>query len=116
MIEKNKLWGCLPTKKNLATIRKYKHFKATNDYCLVISPEQPDGTVEMTDEFIKALTAQDWAWIESESAAIRSEYEKIYHSELMRQQEAFLKRFAEELEKRKEGNENAGDDAEPAAE
>ena len=59
MIEKNKLWGCLTSKKNLAIVRKYKHFKATGSYCLVISPEQPDCCVEMTEEFIRELTPQE---------------------------------------------------------
>lgn len=115
-IEKNKLWGCLPTKKNLATVRKYRHFKATNEYCLVISPDQPEGAVEMTDEFIKALTPQDWAWIETESAAIRSEYEEKFHDELMQKQKEFIERFRSELIKAKEGLENAGEDADHAVE
>lgn len=110
MNEKNKLWGCLPTKKNLAVVRKYRHFKATREYCLIISPDQPEGAVEMTDEFIKALTPQDWTWIETESEAIRTEQEEKYHDELMRKQAEFLERFKAELMKVKEGQENAGDD------
>lgn len=116
MIEKNKLWGCLPTKKNLAIVRKYRHFKATGDYCLIISPDQPECAVEMTDEYIKALTPQDWAWIEAESAAIRVEEEALYHEELMQKQAEFLERFKEELKKMKEGQNDAGDDADRTGE
>lgn len=116
MIEKNKLWGCLPTKKNLAEIRKYRHFKATSEYCLIISPEQPECAVEMTDEFLKALTPADWQWIAAESDAIRSEEEAVYHDELMRKQNEFLERFKAELMKVKEGTENAGDHAERTGE
>lgn len=111
MIEKNKLWGCLTSKKNLAIIRKYKHFKATGSYCLVISPDKPDCCVEMTEEFIRELTPQDWAWITAESNAIRSEYETIYHDELMQKQTEFLERFKSELIKVRGELEDAGDDA-----
>ena len=109
MIEKNKLWGCLPTKKNLAEVRKYKHFKATSDYCLIISPEQPNGAVEMTEEFLKALTPADWQWITAESDVIRAEEEVAYHDELIQKQKEFLTRFEAELKKVKEGLDNAGD-------
>ena len=101
-IEDNKLWACVPTEQNLQALKKFSHFKATPEYCLVISPDGEDWMVEIEGENVSLLTEPDWQWIVAESEKIRREDEERYRAELLASQDEFLKRFADELKRIRE--------------
>lgn len=108
--ESNRLWACKPTESNLEALGAYPHSKASSEYCLIISPSGEDWMVEISGGDTQLLTARDWQWILSESEKIRREEEIKYHDELMRKQDEFLRRFAEELAALKETSEEESSD------
>ena len=109
-IEDNRLWACAPTENNLKALKQYPHFKATSEYCLVISPHGEDWMVEIEGVNVSLLTEQDWQWLVAESEKIRREDEERYRAELLASQDEFLKRFAEELSRVRETTERETDD------
>ena len=97
----NKIWGCITTSEAIEELHKYPFFFANKDHILVISNEQPKGTVEMTEEFIKRFKADDWQFINSVVIEVRKAQMEEYPDEakLMEEyNEEFLKRFRQELE------------------
>lgn len=106
-LRKNKIWGCITTSEAINCLSSYKYFFANANHCLVISDEQPEGTVLMTDEFIKRFKADDWLWIDSVIDDVRREQlEK--NPELAEkkkeEEEDFLKRFRQGLIEWREAN------------
>lgn len=100
-LERNRLWGFPFSEENLAKAMGYRRFYACNDHCLVIASEEPDGAVEIREELARFLSAEDWAWIFQQSADIRREQEDMHREEIEKAQEAFWKRFVQNLEVRK---------------
>lgn len=100
-IKKNKIWGAVSSAENIEKLRGYPFFYANSNHCLVIADEQPDGTVEMTDEFLQRFKEDDWSWIQSVISKVRQAQIKQYPEaaeELEKANKQFLKRFREELE------------------
>lgn len=96
----NKIWGCITTSEAIERLCGYRFFFANSNHCLVISDEQPEGTVLMTEEFMERFKADDWRWIDSVIDDVRKEQlEK--HKELAdkkeKQDEEFLERFRKSL-------------------
>lgn len=98
----NRLWGGLPTEKNLALADRYPHFYANSDHILVISEERPDGLVEMNGKFEDALDAQDWRWILEQREALLREQEAKTGTTFEEVGNDFLNRFEAELKARRE--------------
>lgn len=97
----NKIWGCITTSEAIERLHKHPFFFANQNHILVISDEQPEGTVEMTEEFIKRFKADDWQFINSVVDEIRRAQMEAYPEEAQKMteyNEEFLKRFREELE------------------
>ena len=106
-LRKNKIWGCITTSDAVERLSKYKYFFANANHCLVISDEQPDGTVQMTDEFIERFKADDWQWIDSVIDEVRREQiEKNpkLAEKVEKDNEEFLKRFRQGLIDWREAN------------
>ena len=61
----NKLWVCRSTAENIKRAEKYEYFKANDRYCLVITDKTPEKMAEVTDDAVRSLTMQDWAWIQA---------------------------------------------------
>ena len=106
-LKKNKIWGCITTSEAIERLCNFKFFFANANHCLVIADEQPEGTVEMTSEFIERFKADDWQWLESVIDEVRQEQiEK--HPELAKEKdksdEEFLKRFRQGLIEWREAN------------
>lgn len=100
-IKKNKIWGTISTVDNIDRLRDYPFFFANSNHCLVISDVQPEGTIEMTEEFMQRFKEDDWAWIQSVISNVQQAQMKQYPEaaeELEKANEKFLKRFREELE------------------
>lgn len=108
-IKKNRLWGLTPTSENLNNAQGYPHSYACADHCLVISPEEPDGAMEIREELYKYLTNDDWDWIFRESDKIRLEQEETYSAEIRAAQKEFLAKFEEQLRARKAELSGGGD-------
>ena len=106
-LKKNKIWGCITTSEAVECLRNYKYFFANADHCLVISTEQPKGTVLMTDEFIKRFKADDWQWLESVLDEVRQE-QIDNNPELAekkeKENESFLNKFRQGLIDWREAN------------
>lgn len=113
-IEMNKLWALPTTEKNLSLQESFEHFYSDADHILIISPVQPDGAREVTEYLEYLLTQADWIWIWTESEAIRREEERKYRKELDEYLNNFEKRFLAELDKRKKGGAEVGDNADGA--
>lgn len=106
-LRKNKIWGCITTSEAINRLSSYKYFFANANHCLVISDEQPEGTVLMTDEFIKRFKADDWLWIDSVIDEVRREQlEKNPElAEKKKEEEKdFLNRFRQGLIEWREAN------------
>lgn len=98
--KKNKIWGAQTTAENIERLKDYPFFFANSNHCLVISDEQPIGTVEMTEEFQERFKKDDWAWISSVVGMVQQAQLEQYPEaaqELIQEQNEFLKRFREEL-------------------
>lgn len=105
--KKNKIWGCITTNEAIERLSEYKFFFANANHCLVISDEQPEGTVEMTDEFIKRFKEDDWMWITSIIDLVRKEQidnNPNLAKEMEKQNEEFLARFRKGLVEWRETN------------
>lgn len=101
----NRLYVCRSTAENIKRAEKFKYFKANERYILVISEDAPDRMAEITGDTAGSLTQQDWAWINAVGDSIKAEKD---YEEFSRQSKEFIKRFEDELIKRKEGLENGG--------
>lgn len=100
-IKLNKIWGCITTSEAIEELHNYPFFFANQNHILVISDEQPKGTVEMTEEFIKRFKADDWQFINSVVNEVRKAQLEEYPEEaqlLADYNEEFLNRFQKELE------------------
>ena len=105
--KKNKIWGCITTSEAIDRLCGYKYFFANANHCLVISDEQPEGTVEMTDEFMKRFQMDDWAWIFSVVDFVRKEQldkNPELAEEMEKKNEEFLDRFHKGLIEWREAN------------
>lgn len=112
--KKNKIWGCITTTEAIERLCEYKYFFANANHCLVISDEQPEGTVEMTEEFIERFKEDDWLWLTSVIDMVRKDQIDNY-PELAEEQEKineeFLKNFRKGLtEWRAEHGRGTGED------
>lgn len=97
----NKVWGCITTAKAIEKYRSYKFFFANANHILVISDEQPEGMVEMTEEYIKLFKGDDWLFINSVAEQVQREQMEKYPEEaeqLEREGMEFLQKFRQELE------------------
>lgn len=104
-----RLWACKPTAKNMRALQGFPHFKAGPRYCLVIDEKGPKGAIEITGEHVKLLTERDWNWILQVRDELLMADEAEHREELTAAKERFLSRFEAELLKRREGEDNAGD-------
>lgn len=105
--KKNKIWGCMSTVDNINRLRTYPFFFANSNHCLVITDDQPEGTVEMTEEFQERFKADDWLWIYSVLGRVQKAQEEKYPEaakELEIENQAFIKRFRDNLEAWREKN------------
>lgn len=104
---KNRIWGCATSSRAVERLSGYPYFFANSDHCLVVASEQPQGTVEMTEEYIERFGEDDWQWLEAVIADIWKKQEEE-HSDLAvkkeKAEEAFLKRFRESLLEWRETN------------
>ena len=98
----NKLWGGLPTEKNMELAERYPHFYANRDHVLVISTEKPDGLVEISGELEDALDPQDWRWLIEERDVLLKEQKREYEAEIGKMGNEFLDKFEAELKARRE--------------
>lgn len=108
-IKKNKIWGAHSTVDNIERLREYPFFFANSNHCLVISDTQPEGTVEMTEEFLQRFKADDWAWIQSVMSRVQqSQFEQYPEAseELINKTQLFMKKFRDELEAWRTRNES----------
>jgi len=97
----NKIWGCVTTSKAIDALSSFPFFFANSDHILVISDEQPDGMVEMTEEYQKRFKDDDWMFVDSVLDKVRKEQIEKYHEEaekLEQEHNEFLIRFRNELE------------------
>lgn len=97
----NKIWGCVTTSEAIERLQYNPFFFANQDHILVISDEQPQGTIEMTEEFIKRFKADDWQFLNSVVNDVRKEQLEKYPEEaeqVEQYNEEFLERFKKELE------------------
>lgn len=111
--KKNKIWGALTTAENIERYKNYPFFFANSNHCLIISDEQPKGTVEMTEEFIERFRQDDWAWLNSVIGKVQQAQLKQYPEEakeLEKKNEEFLKRFRVELEAWRKRNESGDEE------
>lgn len=101
-LKQNKIWGCITSSESIRRLSSYApFFFANSNHILVIADEKPEGTVEMTEEFIKRFKADDWMFINSVIGDIRKKQIEEYPDEaeaLQREGSEFLKRFRQELE------------------
>ena len=105
----NRIWGAATTAENIERLRQYPFFFANSNHCLVIADEQPEGTVEMTEEFQKRFKKDDWAWIQSVIGQVQQAQMEKYPEEaklLEEENEKFLTRFREELKAWRQRNES----------
>ena len=105
-MRKNKLWGCITTSEAIEKLKEYQYFFANADHILVISDEQPDGMVEMTDEYIKLFKSDDWMFLNAVVDTVRREQLEKYPEEaekLLQEQNEFIMRFRHELEEMRVG-------------
>lgn len=102
--QKNKLWAGLPTKKNIDLMEHYPWSYANSDHVFVISPIAPEGMVEMTEDFYPNFREDDWEWINQVSQDILKAEESKYAEEYLNWQMEFIKKFENELQKRKESD------------
>jgi hypothetical protein len=106
-LRKNRIWGCITTSEAIERLSSYEYFFANANHCLVISDEQPKGTVLMTEEFIERFKTDDWMWIDSIIDSIRREQLEKYPElaeEKNKSDEEFLKRFRQGLLEWREAN------------
>ena len=106
-LRENKIWGCITTNEAVERLSNYKYFFANQNHCLVISDEQPEGTVQMTEEFIERFKADDWQWLDSVIDDVRREQiEKNpkLAEKMEKNNEEFLKRFRQGLIDWREAN------------
>lgn len=99
-LRKNRIWGCITTSEAIERLSSYKYFFANANHCLVVSDEQPEGTVLMTEEFIERFKEDDWLWIDTIIDGIRREQLDKYPEiaeEKNKSDEEFLKRFRQGL-------------------
>lgn len=96
-LKKNKIWGCITTCEAVERLSKYKFFFANANHCLVIASEQPEGTVLMTDEFIRRFQTDDWQWINSVIGEVRKDQIENNPELAKKQNEEFLERFRKGL-------------------
>ena len=103
----NKVWGCITTSSAIERLSKYPFFFANADHCLVISDEQPDGTVEMTGEYLERFGEDDWQWINTVIDDVRKEQLESYPDlaeEKEKAEEEFAERFRQSLIEWRETN------------
>lgn len=101
--QKNKLWGGLPTQKNIQLMEHYPWSYANSDHVFIISPIAPEGMKEITERFYPCFKADDWEWINKVSAEIQKEEESKYAEEYLNWQMEFLQKLEKELKQRKDG-------------
>lgn len=102
-MSKNKLWAMPTSAEALAIVAEHPHGYGNADHCLLIGPDGPKGSREVTGELAEYLTGADWRWIYAESEKIRAEQEAQARERLNAEREAFLRRFDAELEKEMSG-------------
>ncbi len=113
-IPKNKLWALPTTGKNLALQETFAHFYSDADHILIVSPTAPNGAKEVTPDLEYLLTQADLLWIWNESMGIQREEELKYRKELDDYMRSFEERFLAELEIRKKGGAEIGNNADGA--
>lgn len=99
-IKRNKIWGCITTAEAVERLSKNRFFFANSNHILVISDERPEGTVEMTEEYLKCFKTDDWMFINSVLNDVRKDQLERYPEEaekLAEEETAFLERFRQEL-------------------
>ena len=89
--KKNKIWGALTTAENIERYKNYPFFFANSNHCLIISDEQPKGTVEMTEEFIERFRQDDWAWLNSVIGKVQQAQLKQYPEEAKERADEIIK-------------------------
>lgn len=107
-MKENKIWGCITSSESIKRLSSYApFFFANSNHILVIADEQPEGTVEMTDEFMKLFKADDWMFIDAVIGEVQKAQLEKYPEEAEKLQKEgleFIARFRQELEGMRIGN------------
>lgn len=62
-MKKQKLWALPLNEKTMKHAQAHEFFYAARGHCLIIASEQPEHSMEASEEIIKLLSLEEWQWI-----------------------------------------------------